>query len=444
MFEFTLFCVYLGENTGENIIMASKLPTWTLDLSDIKNGVGSVRFRVSCQGSRTDLYTGIVLAKNQWNEKNSKVKQGCKVNKMPYNILNDTLLEMEEFISEYFNSVFLRKDAISLTDLKSRFNAKFKASSKSQSEEFFYLMNNYIENTEITRTWGKEYRQEWRRVADSLREYNPNLRFSDLTEATLNGYLKHLSATMYNDKINKNLQKLREFVLWAKSKKYPVHDDFFTFRPRLKEAKNDVQYLEVEELQTIINLDLELGSTMDVVRDLFVFQCFTALRFGDLANLRKEDIYYNESDNKHYIKLLTQKDKDIIHFPLAKYAVDIYKKYKDNDYDNGKMFHVSSNPKYNAHLKKLGKLANLKGYWVSHRFRLEEEEEERIPRTSLTAHIPRRTFVSLTLNANVSDELVARITSHSDVKAMKPYIKLTEKGKAFVIDTLEGLVGQTM
>lgn len=424
---------------GESI-MASKLPRWTIDLSDIKNGVGSVRFRVSCQGSRVDLYTGIILAKSQWNEKNKKVKQGCKVNKIPYNILNDNLLEMEEFISDYFNGVHVRKDSISLSDLKSRFNAKYKSSTKNQSEEFFYLLNNYIETTEVTRSWGREYRQEWRRVADSLRDYKPNLRFTDLTESVLNGYLKHLSATMYNDKINKNLQKLREFVMWAKSKKYPVHDDFITFNPRLKEANNDVQFIEVEELQTIINLPLENNPTMDLVRDLFVFQCFTALRFGDLKNLRKEDIYFNSKTQKYYIKLFTQKDKDVIHFPLATYAVDIYLKYKDIPYDNGKMFFVASNPKYNAHLKTLGKLAKIEGYWVNHRFRLDEEEEERTPRNSLTAHVPRRTFVSLTLNANVSDELVARITSHSDVKAMKPYIKVTEMGKAFVIETLEGLI----
>lgn len=420
--------------------MASKLPTWTLDLSDIKNGVGSVRFRISCQGSRIDLYTGIVLSKSQWNEKSRKVKQGCKVNKIPFNVLNDTLLEMEDFISDYFSGVLLRKDTISLSDLKSRFNAKFKSSSKSQSEEFFYLLNNYIETTEITRSWGKEYRQEWRRVADSLREYKPNLRFSDLTESTLNGYLKHLSATMYNDKINKNLQKLKEFVMWAKSKKYPVHEDFITFNPRLREAKNDVQYIKAEELQTIINLKLEKGSTMDGVRDLFVFQCFTALRYGDLERLKKDDIYYDESKKKYYIKLFTQKDKDIIDFPLAKEAVEIYKKYRDFNYSDGKMFQVSSNPKYNLHLKKLGKLAKLEGYWVSRRFRLEEVEEEKTARTELTAHVPRRTFVSLTLNAGVSADLVARITSHADIKAMKPYIKFTDEGKSLVIDTLDELM----
>ena len=85
--------------------------------------------------------------------------------------------------------------------------------------------------------------------------------------------IKELS-TMYNDKINKNLQKLREFVKWAKSKRYPVHEDFFAFYPKLKETVKDVQYIEADELQNIIDLEIEKWSTMDVVRDLFVFQCF--------------------------------------------------------------------------------------------------------------------------------------------------------------------------
>lgn len=422
--------------------MASRIPTWTIDSSDTNGELCYIRIRVSCQGDREDLYTGIIVPKSKWDNKRQRVKQGCKVRNIEYFVFNDNLDEMEDWLAKYVNDLYLRKSQISLSELKSQFNAKFKAPIGSQSEEFFYLLNQYIEQTEVSHSWGKEYRMEWRRVAESLKEYKPNLRFTDLTHAVLTGYLVFLSSTMYNDKINKNLQKLREFVKWAKSKRYPVHEDFFAFYPKLKETVKDVQYIEADELQNIIDLEIEKWSTMDVVRDLFVFQCFTALRFGDLKNLRKDDISFNNDDGRYYIKLFTQKDKDIINFPLASYAVDIYLKYKDFEYDDGKMFPVSSNPKYNLHLKTLGKMANLKGYWTSCRFRLDEKEEEKTPRTSLKAHVPRRTFVSLALNAGVSDELVAQITSHSDVQAMKPYIQLTKKGKALVIDTLEKLIDQ--
>ncbi len=38
------------------------------------------------------------------------------------------------------------------------------------------------------------------------------------------------------------------------------------------------------------------------------------------------------------------------------------------------------------------------------------------------------------------ESVIASITSHSDIDAMRPYIQITEKGKAMLIDTLEGVV----
>lgn len=147
----------------------------------------------------------------------------------------------------------------------------------------------------------------------------------------------------------------------------------------------------------------------------FVFQCFTALRYSDIKRL------------KH----------DRIPFPLAKTATRIYKKYKDNLYDNGVVFPIISNQKYNDHLKKLGKLAELKGEWIDYQYKLDKVEEVKTPKTELTSHTARRTFVVTALNEGVELDLIAQITSHSDFDNMRPYIASTRKGKQKVIDALD-------
>ena len=147
----------------------------------------------------------------------------------------------------------------------------------------------------------------------------------------------------------------------------------------------------------------------------FVFQCFTALRYSDINRL------------KH----------DRIPFPLAKTATRIYKKYKDNLYDNGVVFPIISNQKYNDNLKKLGKLAELKGEWIDYQYKLDKVEEVKTPKTELTTHTARRTFVVTALNEGVELDLIAQINSHSDFDNMRPYIASTRKGKQKVIDALD-------
>ena len=168
----------------------------------------------------------------------------------------------------------------------------------------------------------------------------------------------------------------------------------------------------------------------------FVFQCFTALRYSDIKRLKHDNIR-EIGDGKYEIDILTKKDKDRIPFPLAKTATRIYKKYKDNLYYNGVVFPIISNQKYNDHLKKLGKLAELKGEWIDYQYKLDKVEEVKTPKTELTSHTARRTFVVTALNEGVELDLIAQINSHSDFDNMRPYIASTRKGKQKVIDALD-------
>ena len=160
----------------------------------------------------------------------------------------------------------------------------------------------------------------------------------------------------------------------------------------------------------------------------FVFQCFTALRYSDIKRLKHDNIR-EIGDGKYEIDILTKKDKDRIPFPLAKTATRIYKKYKDNLYYNGVVFPIISNQKYNDHLKKLGKLAELKGEWIDYQYKLDKIEEVKTPKTELTSHTARRTFVVTALNEGVELDLIAQINSHSDFDNMRPYIASTRQGQ---------------
>lgn len=402
-----------------------------------KKGKQFVRIRVSAQSSRVDLYTGISLTNSQWDKKKQQVKQGYVINNVTYNILNGTLEEYKNFIRDYFNSCAMRDTRPSLSELQERFNKRFKMSSEAQSDEFFYLFDKFIEEKSKERGWGKDMKDVYLRLKKKIHDFQPTIKFSDLSVATMNKLLEYMSATMYNDALSKMLTYLKSFIKWAQGRKYAINEEYFSFNPKLPKAKKEVRYLELEELYKIYEMDLPSDSALDRVRDMFVFQCYTALRFSDIKQLKHENIHHDIATDAYSIDLLTEKDDDRINFPLSKRATSIYLKYKDRMYSNDLLFPVISNQKYNKHLKELGKLAELKGEWIDYEYRLTEKIVVKTPKEDLATHTARRTFIVTAINENVDPTLIALITSHSDLKSMKPYITKNAKGAARVIAALD-------
>ena len=397
-----------------------------------KTGVCSVRLRVSALSHRVDLHTGITLTPKQWGK--DRVKQGCVVDGMDYNILNDSIRAQEDYIATYFRNCALRSEQVDLENLKRQFNYAFKASPQMVSDDFFYVMQSYIDNTAQTKSWSARYKDEWERVMSGLHRFQPSTSWGSFTESYMNDYLKFLAKTMLNEKIDKNLEKVREFLKWAKLKKYPVNDDFFLYKPKLPSSHKEVRYLTTTEVSHLLELDLNNRIALEQTRDFFVFQCFTGLRYSDLQKLKRTNII--QEGEEYCLDILTKKDKDRIHYKLPKNAVSIYLKYAEFEYDDNALFPVLSNQKYNEHLKELGEIAGIEGEYVDYQCRLSEIEEVRSLRRDMQSHDARRTFVVMALNMGIDLNTIALLTSHSDLKAMRPYVQLNDKGKDKVIDAI--------
>lgn len=396
----------------------------------------NVRFRVTCLGKRIDLYAGIVVSKGDWSEKTHRIKQGTCVNGTPYNVINTDISEKEKFIEDYFNDCAFRNALPKLNDLKERFNHQFKYSPQKSSNEFYFLFDKFIETTAETRGWENNMIEKFKRIRERLYKFNPELNFLDLSEATMNGIMHEFSRTMYNDALEKTLFCFKRFVKWAKDKNYPIHDEFLSFNPKLPMAHKEVQYLTPEDLDKIAELSLEKGGALDMTRDFFLFQCNTALRYSDLKQLKKDNIIM-QPDGKYALRKLTEKDDDIVYIPLTKMAESIYMKYRDNVYEGDVLFPIISNQKYNEHLKALGEISKLEGEWTDYEYRLTEKIEIKTPKKNLSSHTARRTFIVTSYNAGVSIDLIAMVTSHSDMRAMRPYLKATPKGSQTAVDAFE-------
>jgi len=406
-----------------------------------------VRIRVTYGGGRVDLRPGIKIeSKDQWD--NHRIKRGCKVYGASYNDINRRLTRYEEWIDYYFLTCEENSLDPSLDELRLWFNSEVSHEGKSKEhtaiprlaavqKTFFELYGNFLEDMKIRHIDSQckeDAIQPYLQLENRLLEFDNNLSLENLTRKKMIEFIKHLSLSMYNDAINKRLTYLRCFNYWAEDHGYTVNPEYWRYNPSLKEAVKEVRFLTVEEVDRLWNLELKTSS-MQVTRDMFLFQCYTALRYSDLKSLTQKDFYRKDGDI--YMRKVTQKQKTVIDFKLPQRAKMIYEKYSMYLYENNAAFPVLSNSKYNKHLKELGRLAGIKGKWKDIQYRLDKPEVVYTDRADLESHCGRRTFISMAYNAGMSLEQIAEITGHKCIEDLKPYIKATHRLTNNVIDAID-------
>ena len=161
--------------------------------------------------------------------------------------------------------------------------------------------------------------------------------------------------------------------------------------------KKDITYLTKEELSIIYNKEIE-NERLERVRDVFIFACFTGLSFIDLTNLdTKKHIKKDKQGNAYIFKERTKTSVDA-NIPLLPIAKEILEKYCYN-------LPVLSNQKYNAYLKEIQNICNIK--------------------KTLHSHICRHTCATMLLNNGVSLLAVSKILGHANTKITEQtYAKL--------------------
>lgn len=173
---------------------------------------------------------------------------------------------------------------------------------------------------------------------------------------------------------------------------------------------------------------------LERVRDVFLFQCFTGLRYSDVFNLRRSDVKEN------HIEVTTVKTADSLVIELNNYSRAILDKYRQVAFEGDKVLPVVSNQKMNDYLKELSKLAGIDEPVRETYYKGNERIDLVTPKCELmSTHAGRRTFICNALSLGIPAQVVMKWTGHSDYKAMKPYIDIADDIKANAMDKFNTL-----
>jgi integrase len=265
-------------------------------------------------------------------------------------------------------------------------------------------------------------------VKNHLRAFRADLSFSFFNEADLTEYVRYLREVreMRNSTIGKQLSFLKWFLRWSFGQGIHGNNAYDTFRPKRKDTQKKIIFLTWEDLNRLREFKIPpTKQALERVRDVFLFQCFTGLRYSDVYNLRRSDI------KEDHIEVTTIKTSDSLVIELNKHSKATLEKYQDMVFEHDKTLPVITNQKMNEYLKELAELAGINESIRQTYYKGNERIDEVTPKyTLLGTHAGRRTFICNALALGIPSQVVMKWTGHSDDKAMKPYIEIADDIKA--------------
>ncbi len=174
---------------------------------------------------------------------------------------------------------------------------------------------------------------------------------------------------------------------------------------KVKTVQTDPTFLSLHELHLIY--EHPFTGALDVVRDMFIMAAFTGLAFIDISNLRKEHVV-SDNDGNMWIRKPRQKTEVVQNIPLLDIPKAILKKYEGNKKaaKKGTLLPVPCNQVMNRYLKEIGTICGIE--------------------KTLTTHVARHTYATVTLSQGVRIENVSKMLGHTSIKMTQHYARVLD------------------
>ena len=397
-----------------------------------------IRMRVNFASQRIEFTTGYRIDVAKWDGDKQRVKNGC-TNKLKQSAseINAALLGYYTELQEIFKRFEVAEIMPSPAEVKEAFNNRHGQNEKTElasadtsnvPSNFYEAFDDFVRVCGRQNDWTHSTFEKFAAVKNHLKNFRSELSFDFFDEEGLTEYVQYLREVreMRNSTIGKQLSFLKWFLRWSFKQGMHSNNAYDAFKPKLKDTQKKIIFLTWEELNRLREFKIPpTKQALERVRDVFLFQCFTGLRYSDVFNLRRSDI------KGDHIEVTTVKTSDSLIIELNDHSRAILEKYKDVEFENDRALPVITNQKMNDYLKELAELAEINEPVRQTYYKGNERIDEVTPKYALLGtHAGRRTFICNALALGIPPQVVMKWTGHSDYKAMKPYIDIADDIKA--------------
>ena len=314
---------------------------------------GLIEIRMYYDGKAKYKSTGYRITSDQWNKR----KQIPKDALMLRNI--ETLIgELKTFESNYravnktWNLDYFKQKDKTIPESPQK-NVSFTDFFKEQLEGEKALKQPSLRTRKLSFEYFKKFRE--------------NVRFDEVNYHLIQSFDLFLHAQkasgrkLHLNTIQKHHKHVRKYVLQAIKHRYiaTIDNPYLDFKAPSQPFESN--YVTWEELQRIEELTFEKGESMlERCRDMFLFACYTGLRYNDVYKIRPSHLF--ETSEGLDLNYQANKTKKFgikhLHILFKGRPQTIARKYMSVD-DDKTLFKGLANPKVNTNLKIIAKRANV-------------------------------------------------------------------------------------
>ena len=370
-------------------------------------GVCPIYARVTINAKRFEFSTNKYISPEKWSSEGTKVKGSNEEART----INSHLDYLKSQVLEAEKRLFKKDIPVSTENLKNELFGL--AETKRMLVPIFQDHNNKIK--ELV---GKEYAPgTLERYTTSLKhtiefmQWKYNISDIDITKidhAFITDYEFWLRSVRNcaNNTAVKYIKNFNKIIKICLANDWIDKNPFANYKSKVKEVER--VYLTEDEVQAIIEKVFKT-ERLSLVRDIFLFSCFTGLAYIDVKNLTKSHISFG-IDGEKWIFTHRQKTESASKIPILPVTQMIIDKYENHPQSNNqeKLLPILSNQKMNAYLKEIATVCEI--------------EKE------LTFHIARHTFATtVTLTNGVPIESVSKMLGHKNLRTTQHYAKVLDR-----------------
>ncbi|MCB0462667.1 MAG: tyrosine-type recombinase/integrase [Flavobacteriaceae bacterium] len=317
--------------------------------------------------------------------------------------------------------------------LKEAFNQEFKKTPAGKNL-FFNAYDDFTREKIKRKEWKPSTIKRYKNIRNHLEEFEKNkkykLTFSKINNRFYTEFIDYCYTTLDHNTntFSRNIGLFKTFMFWAIKEKYTYNNAFTDFKKPERVITKEVA-LTLEQIKTIFEFDPK-NKALERVKDVFVFQCLTGLRFGEMKLINERTIV----NNSIIIKEEKNVNKEAREIPLFEISNYILKKYQYK-------LPLLSNQKQNEFIKVVFEKAEFTFDVEYSRTKNKEHEILVKPfHKRVSTHTARRTFVTIMKKKGIADKTIMNMTGHKDLKTFNTYYKVDNIAKVDAVNLAFGSI----
>lgn len=379
------------------------------NFSRVKNDKAPLYARITVNGKRAAISLKRKVLVSNWDIHRNRAKGTNEKSR----ILNSYLDEVYNHLFRCYQDLKTENKLVTAQAIKARYIGV-----DEQNHSIMDIINYHNEDMVGKLKWGtqKNYFTTQKYISKFLLQVykSTDMYLNELNYDFIIKFEKYLRAyipedhqiKMGNNTVMKHIERFRKLVNLSNKLGWIERDPFSSFKSQFMKKERD--FLSLEELQEIENKKFTIGR-LQLVKDLFVFSCYTSLSYIDVIQLAEDNICIG-IDGELWIYYNREKTTKPIRIPLLPKALEIIEKYKFNHKSivQGRIFPKISNQKLNSYLKEIADVCGIK--------------------KNLTFHVARHTFATtVTLSNGIPIETVSKLLGHSKISTTQIYARVLER-----------------